>query len=108
MRHFQIRSSGHKGLESFFATGSLAGMRPDHSRHLHLPPAAPGNATRADDLAAPGWRLHPPKGALAHHGSITVNGNWRLTFRFVGQDVERVASRTRTPADGPTLPGAQT
>lgn len=30
----------------------------------------------------PGWRLHPLKGAMAGRWSITVNGNWRVTFEF--------------------------
>lgn len=32
----------------------------------------------------------PLKGDLAGHGAVTVNGNWRLTFRFVGIDAELV------------------
>lgn len=27
---------------------------------------------------------------MAGHWSITVNGNWRLTFRFTGDDTELV------------------
>ena len=30
----------------------------------------------------PGWDWHPLKGALSGHWSISVNGNWRLTFAF--------------------------
>jgi proteic killer suppression protein len=37
-------------------------------------------------MGLPNWRLHPLKGALAGHWSVWVNGNWRLTFRFDGQD----------------------
>ncbi|MBU2827080.1 Killer protein [Acidithiobacillus ferriphilus] len=42
------------------------------------------------ELNHPGYRLHPLKGDLAGHWSIWVNGNWRVTFRFVGADVELV------------------
>jgi proteic killer suppression protein len=45
---------------------------------------------KLSDLAAPGWRLHPLTGELKGFHSITVNGNWRVIFRFVGQDVELV------------------
>lgn len=38
----------------------------------------------------PGWGLHPLKGNLKGHWSVRVSGNWRLTFRFVGRDVELV------------------
>ena len=43
-----------------------------------------------DDLAIPSFRTHQLKGDLAGHWSIWVNGNWRITFRFVDGDVELV------------------
>jgi len=38
----------------------------------------------------PGWRLHALSGNQAGFWSITVNGNWRVIFRFVNSDVELV------------------
>ena len=38
-------------------------------------------------MGAPGWKLHPLLGDLKGHWSVKVNGNWRLTFRFEGEDV---------------------
>jgi proteic killer suppression protein len=43
-----------------------------------------------DDMNAPGWKLHPLTGDLARHYSVTVNGNWRLTFAFEGENAELV------------------
>lgn len=37
-------------------------------------------------MNAAGWRLHALSGNLAGHHSIMVNGNWRVTFRFEGED----------------------
>lgn len=37
-----------------------------------------------------GWRLHQLSGELADHWAVTVNVNWRLTFKFVGEDAEIV------------------
>lgn len=34
----------------------------------------------------PGWKLHPLHGGKAVHWSVWVNGNWRLTFAFEGDD----------------------
>ncbi len=34
----------------------------------------------------PGWNLHPLHKDLLGHWSVKVNGNWRLTFRFEGED----------------------
>jgi proteic killer suppression protein len=33
-----------------------------------------------------GWRLRALTGDLAGHWSVTVSGNWHLTFAFEGQD----------------------
>ena len=38
----------------------------------------------------PGWKLHQLIGRDAGRWSVWVNGNWRLTFRFVGEDAEVV------------------
>lgn len=85
-----IKSFKHKGLESFFLTGSKKGIQPHHAGRLQLQLAALDNASGPEDMSAPAWRLHPLSGNLAGHWAITVNGNWRLTFRFIGQDAELV------------------
>ena len=48
------------------------------------------SAKRLDDMNAPSWRFHPLAGDLAGHYSVTVNGNWRVTFTFEGTDAELV------------------
>lgn len=35
-----------------------------------------------EGMDIPGFRLHPLKGKLHGRWSITVSGNWRLTFEF--------------------------
>lgn len=50
-------------------------------------------AAGPDDLAVPSFRTHPLTGDLAGCWSMSVNGNWRITFRFVGTDVELVDYR---------------
>ena len=34
----------------------------------------------------PGWDWHPLQGDLAGHWSVSVNGNWGLTFSFENAD----------------------
>lgn len=85
-----IRSFSHKGLEAFFLNGTKSGIRPDHAKKLQLQLAALDHAGSAKDMRVPSWRLHALKGDLAGHWAITVNGNWQITFRFVGTDVELV------------------
>ena len=40
------------------------------------------HAVVAADIDFPGSRLHMLKGNLAGVWSVTVSGNWRITFRF--------------------------
>jgi len=81
-----IKSFGHRGVERFFRTGSKAGIQPRHAEKLRLQLFALDNAKSASDMNAPGWQLHRLAGALAEHWAIRVNGNWRLTFKFEGED----------------------
>ena len=72
----------HKGLEKFFESGSTAGIQPAHSMKLKRQLTALNEAQSIDDMQFPGWKLHPLKGKLKDHWSITVNANWRMTFIF--------------------------
>jgi len=47
-------------------------------------------ATKAEDVSLPGFRLHPLTGKQKGFYSVWVTGNWRVIFRFVGDDVELV------------------
>jgi len=86
-----ILSFRHKGLEAFYQTGTTKGIQAAHARKLGRILAALSVASGPQDLASfPGFGLHPLKGNLAGHWSVWVNGNWRVTFRFVGADVELV------------------
>jgi proteic killer suppression protein len=57
-----------------------------HAPRLRLQLAALNRAKVPTDLGAPGWKLHSLKGNLSGHWAITVNGNWRITFRFENGD----------------------
>lgn len=81
-----IKSFVHKGLEAFFRDGSKAGIQPHQANRLRLQLTMLDKAKSPQDMNAPGWRLHSLSGNLAGHYSITVNGNWRVTFRFEGED----------------------
>jgi toxin HigB-1 len=82
-----IKSFRHKGIQNFFETGSKAGIQANHSARLRIQLTRLDDAASPQDMNAPGWRLHQLKAELEGHWSVTVNGNWRLTFRFEGIDV---------------------
>ncbi|WP_035051416.1 type II toxin-antitoxin system RelE/ParE family toxin [Andreprevotia chitinilytica] len=83
-----ILSFQHKGLGRFFESGSKSGIQPHHADKLRELLTALNVAISADDLARPSWRYHQLHGDLGGFCSLTVNGNWRVIFRWVGQDVE--------------------
>jgi proteic killer suppression protein len=81
-----IRSFRHKGIEKFFETGSKAGIQPKHAAKLEDQLSALNAATEPEQMAFPGWQFHALSGELAGHWAVSVNGNWRLTFTFEGED----------------------
>jgi proteic killer suppression protein len=85
-----IISFRHKGLEALYATGSKKGVQAAHVDKLRRILSALDVAQSPDDLAIPAFRTHPLKGVLNGHWSIWVNGNWRVTFRFIDGDIELV------------------
>ena len=85
-----IKTFRHKGLQAFFETGSKAGIQPHHAGKLRALLTTLDSAKHVDDMSAPSWKLRPLTGDLSGHYSVTVNGNWRLTFTFKGEDAELV------------------
>jgi proteic killer suppression protein len=81
-----IRTYRHKGLRLFAETGSKAGIQPKHAARLRRLLSALDAAGIPQDMAAPGNHLHALSGSFAGHWSVRVDGNWRLTFIFEGED----------------------
>ncbi|MBO9643569.1 MAG: type II toxin-antitoxin system RelE/ParE family toxin [Pseudacidovorax sp.] len=80
----------HKGLEAFYRTGSMRGIQAVHANKLSRILGLLDVAQGPKDMNLPAFKLHSLKGDLAGHWSVWVNGNWRVTFRFVGTDAELV------------------
>ena len=81
-----IRSFRHKGLERFFRTGSKAGIQPKHAAKLNQQLAVLNVADKPEQMNIPGWQFHALTGDLAGHWAVSIDGNWRLTFTFDGED----------------------
>ncbi len=81
-----IKTFQHKGLKVFFESGSKAGIQPHHASRLGRQLIRLDLAKSAADMNVPGWNMHSLTGSLAGHYSVTVNGNWRMTFMFEGED----------------------
>ena len=85
-----IVSFRHKGLEALYERDSKAGLEAKHVAKLRRILSLLDVARSPNDLQIPGFRTHPLKGNRSGFWSIWVNGNWRVIFRFVGEDVELV------------------
>jgi proteic killer suppression protein len=77
-----IKSFRHKGLKQFYETGGVKGIQVTHRKRLRLQLAALDTATTIKDMDVPGFGLHRLKGRRKIQWSISVNGNWRVTFDF--------------------------
>jgi proteic killer suppression protein len=77
-----IKSFRHKGLKTFFESGSRAGIQPQHAKRLRMQLAALDTAQSIEDMEIPGFRLHPLKGTEKGRWSIWENGKRRVTFEF--------------------------
>jgi proteic killer suppression protein len=80
----------HKGLRKFFTTGSKAGIQPVHASKLRLILGRLHASTQPQDMNLPGLFLHELKGNRKGIWAVRVSGNWRVTFRFVGQNATLV------------------
>jgi proteic killer suppression protein len=81
-----IKSWSHKGLRLFYETGNTAKINAKHADKLHDILQVLDFATSPEQMGLPGLGLHKLSGDLKGHYSVKVNGNWRLTFKFEGQD----------------------
>jgi len=77
-----IKSFRHNGLRKLFETGSTSGVHANHANRLRMQMVAPDTSQTIEDMNIPGFALHPLKGVMRGRWSISVNGNWRLTFEF--------------------------
>ena len=81
-----IKTWKHKGLKIFFETGSTVGIQAQHKTRLKIILQRLNAAIKADDLNLPGMRFHALKGKENGYFSVSVNGNWRVIYKFKGMD----------------------
>ena len=78
-----IKSLKHKGLKKYFESGSTSGIQAKYQHKLRMQLTAIDTAQKIEDIDLPGFKLHPLKGCRTGVWSITVNGNWRITFEYI-------------------------
>ena len=78
-----IKSFRHKGLETFFYTGSKKGIRPEHANRLERILDRLNAAGNIKDMNYPGSYLHQLSGDKKGQYAVKVSGNWRVFFAFI-------------------------
>lgn len=79
-----IRSFRHRGLEAFFTKDDRRKLQADHVAKIERLLDRLDAAKMPQDMNLPGWGFHQLKGNRKGTYSVSVSGNWRLTFRFEG------------------------
>ena len=88
-----IRSVRHRGLRYLLERDSPRFLRPDLVGRIRNIMTALILAEQIDDFvenAPPGWRVHRLAGDRENEWSVSVSGNWRITFGEEGGTIDRV------------------
>ena len=84
----RIRSVRHRGLRRLIESDDERGVRPDLVRRVRNVLAVLISAADMDGVRGPpGWRVHELTGDRAGPWSISVSGNWRITFEVRDGDI---------------------
>ena len=83
-----VRTIRHRGLKRFIEDNDGRAIRPDLLNRTRNILAALIAASEMDALQGPpGWRIHQLSGDRAGTWSISVSGNWRITFEADGNEI---------------------
>ena len=74
----------HRALRRFHERGDASQLNPAWVPRIRQILTLLDQATGPRHLSVPGFGLHPLKGRLRGHWSVSVSGNWRIVFRFEG------------------------
>jgi proteic killer suppression protein len=81
-----IKTFRHKGLKQLFGTGKSVAVAQELAKRVKIVLDYLDAAITVYDMGAPGLPLHELKGERKGTWSVTVSGNWRITFGFRGGD----------------------
>ena len=78
----------HKGLERLFTSGETRGVSAQYVKRLRR--LCSLTATSPLNMNIAGYQLHPLVGERRGEWAVSVSGNWRLVFRFDGENATDV------------------
>jgi proteic killer suppression protein len=84
----RIRTVRHKGLKRFIEDDDDRGIRRDLTSRVRRVLTALMSVENIEGLEGPpGWRIHQLTGDRAGTWSISVSGNWRITFEIEHDEI---------------------
>lgn len=81
-----IGSFQHKGLKRFYEKGDTSKLHAQHVSKIRLILTRLDAAATPDEMNVPGYGLHQLKGDLKGFWAIKVDKNFRIIFRFEGEN----------------------
>jgi proteic killer suppression protein len=86
-----IRSITHRGLRRFVENNDPRGLRPDLVNRVRNVLAVLIAAETMEGVTGPpGWRIHQLAGDRRGTWSISVSGNWRITFAVENSEIHNL------------------
>lgn len=85
-----ILSFRSKALERFWEKSDRRGLNPQHVAKIELILGMLDRATVPEDMNIAKLKFHKLSGDNPPRWSVWVNGNWRITFSFDGEDAVAV------------------
>ena len=81
-----IRTFRHKGLQEFFRDDNARRLNRDHVQKISRLLDRLDASVKPQDMNLSGFGFHQLKGDRKGTYSVSVSGNWRITFRFDGEN----------------------
>ena len=82
-----IQSFRHRGLKRLYEYDDRSLIGPDLHDRVEVILAQLDVASSPEAMRLSHYRLHALKGDRKGYWSVTVKTNWRIVFRFEGEDV---------------------
>ena len=82
-----ILSIRHKGVKSLYESGDAAKLPSENVAKITLILTRLGAVKKPQEMNYPGSDFHQLKGTLQDFYSVKVRANWKIVFRFDGEDV---------------------
>ncbi len=85
-----IATIRHKGLRLYYEKGDALKLQPRHIAKIRLILTRLESAINPQMMQVPGYDLHALAGNLKGFWSVKVDKNYRIIFRFEGENVYEV------------------